>query len=219
MGSRGWHAAGAGGAWVIVLCLAVSAGGCGDGANAQRSTNADELLQLCVSCHGSDLGGRREVNAPAIAGLSQGYVERQLHKFRQGLRGGHFDDIAGFQMRPMAVSLTEQDVVTIAARVSAMPAVVHAPTIEGGRAEQGKILFAACAACHGQHGEGNEPVKAPALNRSSDWYLLTQLRHFQSGVRGASAADAEGATMAPMAKTLADEQAIKDVLAYVATLK
>ena len=32
------------------------------------------------------------------------YVDRQLHKFYDGVRGTHFDDIMGMKMRPMALT-------------------------------------------------------------------------------------------------------------------
>lgn len=206
-------------ACALVLLVVWALAGCYEKIPAQQSTSAEQIFQLCSSCHGEDGAGKPEVNAPAIAGLGQPYVERQLRKFRDGARGGHFDDHAGMQMRPMALSLTDSEVVTIAAFVSTLPRVVPASRLQGGDAGRGKPLYVACAACHGQNGEGNEQMKAPALNRSSDWYLFTQLKHFKGGVRGANPTDAEGATMAPMAKTLVDEQAMKDVVAYVATLK
>jgi hypothetical protein len=48
--------------------------------------------------------------------------------------------------------------------------------------------------------------------------MLTQLSNFKAGIRGAVPEDASGATMRPMAMTLADEQAMKDVIAYILTL-
>jgi cytochrome c oxidase subunit 2 len=204
---------------LALVCGAPALAGCAAKAMEQRSGSAEQLYQLCGSCHGPDGGGRPEVNAPAIAGLTQTYVKSQLDKFRDGLRGGHFDDLAGMQMRPMAMSLTDTDVVTIAAYVSTLPVVAPAPTLQGGDAARGKALYAPCTACHGQKGEGSEQMKAPAVNHGSDWYFFTQLKHFKSGVRGANPLDTEGATMAPMAKILADEQAMKDVVAYMATLR
>jgi len=193
--------------------------GCIEGKVEQRSTSAEQTMQLCVSCHGDALEGKAEVNAPAIAGLPQWYVERQLGKFRNGSRGGHFDDHAGMQMRPMALSLTDEDVTTIAAHVATLPPATPAPTLEGGDATRGQTLYVPCSACHGANAAGDEKQNAPPLTATNDWYLLTQLRHFKDGVRGANPLDIEGAGMRPMASTLVDEQAMKDVVAYVATLR
>ena len=52
----------------------------------------------------------------------------------------------------------------------------------------------------------------------SDWYLARQLQNFKDGVRGAHSSDFYGFQMGLMATTLHDEQAIKDIIAYINTL-
>jgi hypothetical protein len=44
------------------------------------------------------------------------------------------------------------------------------------------------------------------------------MHNFRSGIRGTNAKDTTGALMRPMSMTLADEQAILDVIAYITTL-
>ena len=123
-------------------------------------------------------------------------------------------------MRPMALSMrSDQDIKTVAAFVEKMPRQPQVPSIEGGSAERGKTLYGPCTACHGSNGEGNPATKGPPLAGASDWYLLSQLKKFKSGVRGTNPKDTQGAVMRPMALTLADEQAMKDVIAYIASLK
>ena len=78
-------------------------------------------------------------------------------------------------------------------------------------------LFAPCTACHGAR-NGWQQLNAPPINHASDWYLLTQLKNFKAGVRGAKPSDATGALMRPMAALLPDEQAMKDVVAHIMTL-
>jgi cytochrome c oxidase subunit 2 len=82
----------------------------------------------------------------------------------------------------------------------------------------GKALYAACAACHGEQGEGNQALNAPKLSGQDAWYLRRQIAHFKVGARGASDRDANGKVMAQLAATLADEAAIDHVAAYIATL-
>ena len=84
---------------------------------------------------------------------------------------------------------------------------------------RGKALYTPCTACHGPDGNGNEQVKAPPLNHASDWYLLAQLKKFKDHVRGGNAIDIEGAQMIAQVTMLKDEQAMKDVLAHIATLR
>ena len=46
-----------------------------------------ELFQLCAQCHGAAGEGNRTALAPAIAGYGRWYIQRQLEKFRSGVRG------------------------------------------------------------------------------------------------------------------------------------
>jgi len=187
--------------------------------NAKSNANGKELYQLCAQCHGDDGLGMQMALAPAIAGQKDWYLLNQITKFRNGQRGTHFYDIAGMRMRPMALSLrTDQDIADVVAYVAALPPTKPAATLEGGDVEKGKGYFQVCMACHGPNGEGMQPLNAPTLNHSSDWYLLTQLTNFRAGIRGANPADATGATMRPMSMTLPDEQALQDVIAYIMTL-
>ena len=53
----------------------------------------------------------------------------------------------------------------------------------------------------------------------SDWYLVTQLKNFKQGIRGAHPNDLYGPQMASMAAMLGDDQAINDLVAYINTLR
>ncbi|MDH5674214.1 MAG: c-type cytochrome [Myxococcales bacterium] len=206
---------------IATALLALCAAACNhDRESKQPTASGDEIFQLCVSCHGPNGQGEQMFDAPAIAGLPQWYVESALKKFRNGARGTHPGDQTGMQMRPMALSLhNDADIETIAAYVARMTPPSPGPTLEGGDASRGQSLYAPCTACHGQDGTGNEQLKAPPIRQMSDWYMLTQLEKFKSGARGTNPKDLEGAQMRPNAVALADEQAMKDVLAYVKTLK
>jgi cytochrome c oxidase subunit 2 len=127
----------------------------------------------------------------------------------------------GMRMRPMARTLMrEGDVEAIAAYVAAMPPVNPSITLTGGDVEAGKALYATtCVTCHGPEAAGNKDLMGAApLNRSSDWYIYRQVWNFKNGVRGARPGDQGGALMRPMMLQLADEQAIKNVIAYIMTL-
>ena len=201
---------------VLGATVGCSRGSVPDGGTA----NGPELYQLCASCHGADGAGKRSVNAPAIAGLSAWYVEAQLHSFKSGNRGTHPEDTGGMQMRPMALSLkTDVDIKTVSTYVEKMPRVAVQPTVTGGNVERGKVLYGPCSACHGADGAGNPGTKGAPLRGASDWYLLEQLGNFKKGVRGTNKNDTNGAIMRPLAMTLTDDQAVKDVVAYIATLK
>ena len=110
----------------------------------------------------------------------------------------------------------EREVATITQYVAGMKPTRAAPSMTGD-AEAGKAAYAVCGACHGQGGLGNEQLKAPPLAGQADWYLVSQMKKFKSGIRGAAPGDTMGATMRPMAMTMPDEQAMKNVAAYIAT--
>ncbi len=82
----------------------------------------------------------------------------------------------------------------------------------------GKVAYAPCAACHGANGEGNVALNAPRLNGHGAWYLERQLKLFKQGLRGTHEKDVFGKMMAPMAATLADDKAVANVAAYIASL-
>jgi len=82
----------------------------------------------------------------------------------------------------------------------------------------GQAHFAVCTACHGAQGEGNQMLSAPRLAGQAGWYLKRQLKNFKHGLRGSDANDSYGAQMAPMAGTLANDDAINNVVAYIGTL-
>jgi len=205
----------------ITALLAVACIVAGGSAWADENPRGEDLFRLCSVCHGEDAGGQQAIGAPAIAGMPQWYLEAQLKQFRDGNRGTHFDDLMGMRMRPMARSLmSEGDVEAVAAYVAAMPPVNPATTLTGGDADAGKVTYTTiCTTCHGPEAAGNKDMMGAApLNRSSDWYIYRQVWNFKNGVRGARPGDQGGALMRPMMLQLTDEQAIKNVIAYIMTL-
>lgn len=201
-----------------VVAAVLLASGCSTAPAAVEPDGGVLFANNCMPCHGATGTGTESIGAPSIAGLPQWYVEAQVGKFRDGRRGAHFDDIAGLRMRPMSRTLIDdREVAAVSSYVASLPATQPAITLDGDP-EIGKAYFATCQACHGADGKGNQTLASPPLDHANDWYLLTQLKNFKAGVRGAEPRDVTGAQMRPMAMTLADEQAMKDVIAYIQTL-
>jgi cytochrome c oxidase subunit 2 len=189
-------------------------------ASSEDPARGAELFELCQQCHGPAGGGNPLALAPAIAGLSQWYVALQLGNFRSGIRGLHPGDVAGLRMYPMSLAIrSDEDLKDLAAYVSNLPPADPPPEIQGGDPERGKTLYGTCQACHGPQADGIEAVGGPNLKFTSDWYLLSQLGKFRSGMRGTDPRDPAGMRMRPMSMTLVDEQAMKDVVAYIMTLR
>ncbi|MEH6587989.1 MAG: c-type cytochrome [Halioglobus sp.] len=82
----------------------------------------------------------------------------------------------------------------------------------------GKGQYAVCSACHGSMGEGNPTLNAPTLAGLQGWYLERQLNYYKNGVRGSHKDDIYGQQMAPMAATLADDEAVRHMVAYIESL-
>ena len=172
---------------------------------------------VCAACHGSQGEGQVALNAPKLSGQDPRYLKEQLRKYRAGIRGTHEADIYGRQMQPMAATLaTDAMVNNVLAYIGTLPDNPAPATISGDIAHGAK-LYAVCANCHGKDGQGIQ-MNAPRQAGISDWYLLNQLKNFKEGVRGTHPADLHGKQMGFMAQMLQDEQAMKDVVAYINTL-
>jgi len=174
---------------------------------------------VCMACHGPSGEGNPSLNAPRLAGQQAWYLRRQLHAFRNGLRGVHAGDTYGAQMRAFASMLPDDAAIrNLAAYVETLPGHEPVATVTGD-ANRGRSLYTTCASCHGGNGEGIWAVNAPRLADMSDWYLVRQLQNFQQRIRGAHSQDFYGWQMATMADQLADDRAINDIVAYVNTLE
>ena len=195
----------------IILCLL--ANGLANAAEEREPYND----RYCTTCHGTDGAGNEGVQAPRLAGMDPAYLRHQLENFRAGIRGTHPEDIEGIAMRPMAVKLTDASIDDIVEWVGSWEVVSTEPTLTGDTAA-GQRLYRTCATCHGQNGEGMPSFNAPALAGQNDWHLVTQLKNFMAGYRGAHPQDTFGAQMRTMANTLGNETGIINVVSYINTL-
>lgn len=102
--------------------------------------------------------------------------------------------------------------------LTAQPTFAQTRARAAGDPAAGQALFAACSTCHGARAEGNKALNAPKLSGQADWYLVRQLENFRHGLRGASEQDLYAQQMIPFAAALPDDAAIRNVVAYIATL-
>jgi cytochrome c oxidase subunit 2 len=211
--------------------------------DSRQGMPGEELFPVCSFCHGAEGQGGPALDAPALAGMEAWYVERQLHNFRNRTRGMHYEDVPGVQMSIVSGMVrNDATIKNIAEYIEDMepgaapelargePAGTARPFIwrskyaelihpdEPDVAKGEEIYTGACIACHGINGNGNVLLGAPKLVNQTDWYMERQLQYFKDGIRGADLTDIYGPQMAIFAKTLAGEQAIADVVAYIMTL-
>ena len=178
------------------------------------------LYAVCAACHGLQAEGNPALHAPKLSGQGDWYLHRQLKNYKQGARGTHDKDVFGKMMAPMAATLANDTAIdNVSAYIMTLPD-NPAPATVTGNANKGQNLYVTtCGTCHGPNGRGVQQMNAPGLKGMSDWYLVTQLKNFKQGIRGAHPKDMYGPQMALMAATMNDDQAINDLVAYINTLR
>jgi cytochrome c553 len=172
--------------------------------------DASRGVTACITCHGPK--GQSAVGTwPKLSAQHAAYTAKQLRNFKEGSRPNPM-------MMGMATSLTEQDMVNIAAFLAKQPAsqgvAQNKDTIElgqsiyrGGIASKG---VPACAACHSPTGAGI-PAQYPRLGGQWADYTYTQLLAFSNGTRK------NGPMMTTIAGKMSDLE-MKAVADYMAGL-
>jgi cytochrome c oxidase cbb3-type subunit 3 len=110
------------------------------------------FMNNCAQCHGSDAHGSKGfpnlTDGDWLYGGSPEKISETIHNGRIGV------------MPPMAAAVgTPDDVRNVAHYVLSLSGSPH----DSLRASLGKPKFAACAACHGMDGKGNQALGAPNL--------------------------------------------------------
>lgn len=185
-------------------------------ASAQNAEAGKANYATCVACHGDNAQGNQALNAPRLNHLEVVYIAAQLEKFRSGIRGGEGASASARQMAPMAAILPDdQAVQDVAAYIASLDSEPSAATLKGDAVMGADYYNQFCGACHGAGGVGNPSLNSPRLAGGDDWYLEAQLLAFRAGQRGSHPKDVTGRQMRAMAVILPDEQAVKDVVAYL----
>ena len=127
------------------------------------------------------------------------------------------EELCGIGHFVMRGSVTVESQAEFDAWLASQPTFAETQAIAEPDIAAGQAAYAICATCHGAQGEGNQALNGPKLAGQGAWYTERQLRYFQTGVRGGEG-DTLGAQMTPMAMTLADDAAIRNVAAYIESL-
>jgi cytochrome c553 len=183
---------------------------------ASFAADGAKLFAPCIACHGSKGEGIPTLSAPAIAGQDAAYIDRQLRNYRSDRRGKHKSDTLGAQMRAIATALADEATIAkLASYVASLPKTMSATPARGNLHNGNNLYHGTCGACHGGKAEGNPAMKAPRLAGLDATYLKLQFAHFRDGVRGTDPQDVPGRQMALMARTLATERDLDDVIAFI----
>ena len=110
------------------------------------------FINNCAQCHGSDARGSKGfpnlTDSDWLGGSGPEYIAKTITGGRTGV------------MPPMAAAVgTPEDVKNVANYVLSLSGSAHSNLA----AELGKPKFAACGACHGADGKGNQALGAPNL--------------------------------------------------------
>ncbi len=173
---------------------------------------------LCVQCHAAKGEGNVLIKSPAIAGMPDWYVLAQMKNFQTDKRGAHPQDPEGQLMRAMAKMLTADQTLAVAEYVSKLPRNALQPTMVAD-IDEGKRLYAErCMECHRYNGEGDMAYPSPPVVGLQDWYLVSRLKKYQSGIQGAEKNDANGQKMVFSSIFIEDEKTLYSLVAYLMQL-
>lgn len=132
------------------------------------------VRHACVACHGAR-GEGNGFDAPRLAGLPAGYLQKQMEDYAAGLRPHAL-------MRDVARFLDSHERVRVAGYYAALPPAASASAREESIAAGAPALYAtACQRCHGTGGEGTP--YGPALAGQPASYLAQQLQDWQVAKR------------------------------------
>ena len=192
-----------------IACVLVLAG-CSTPSPALKAAAAKQAM--CSACHGAD-GVSVSVPAPVLAGQQQAYLVAQLTALRDRSRA---NDKARTFMWPMAASLSDAEIDSLASHFAALPP-PRSTAMRDATASAGQSLYqvgapdrgiTACSTCHGDQGQGLAGF--PRLAGQHADYLVAQLAAFADGSRA-------NPVMGAMARNLSAEDAQR-LAAYLAAL-
>jgi cytochrome c553 len=184
-----------------------------------QADSGEVAYQTCISCHGDAGQGNAQLAAPALAGQGAAYLVRQLEHFKAGIRGGDARDTQGVQMKVMAATLSDEDILQVANYLAGLPLPIPLPIPEpvpGVDLKNGNNYYQSkCGACHGGRAQGNSSLNAPGLAWLDTGYLKRQYLNFQQGFRGAHPQDTYGRQMKMMSTSLPTDKDLDDVIAFI----
>ena len=141
---------------------------------------AEEIFELCASCHGEDGFGLENGEYPSIAGQHQRVILKQLLDIQAKLR-------INPTMFPFSDPETLgglQGMSNIAAYAAQLVPNPNPVTGDGDRLDRGEKLYLShCTACHGPRGQGNAEHFFPRLTHQHYPYLVREMIWIRDKVR------------------------------------
>lgn len=174
------------GGLLLAVCATLLTTACTDrmSTTEDRWSGSGELIAMsggeggaryaCATCHGVR-GEGNGYDAPRLAGLPVGYLQKQMEDYATGLRPHEV-------MRDVARFLDSHERVRVANHYAALPPQALPPATEEAVATTTPALYArACQQCHGVEGVGT--ANGPPLNAQPAFYLTQQLQDWRLSKR------------------------------------
>ena len=161
----------------------------------------------CSACHGQ-AGNSRTEATPVLAGMPTWYFKKAIDDYASGRR-------TSAEMEPFAKMVKELGVDDVAGYFAAQPRQAPATKVDRSAAARGQSAAAACAACHGSDGRGDDARAVPGLAGQPAGYLRNQMLLFKADKR--SPGDA-ALTQAKTIMRSIDDATLTDLATYYASL-
>ncbi|MBS1219182.1 MAG: hypothetical protein H6R21_2315 [Proteobacteria bacterium] len=135
----------------------------------------------CKACHG--LNGKGVAPAiPNLAAQRERYLLNSLNEYKDGKR-------THAALKNMTSHMSDADLRNVAAYFASLPPIANATATDVKHSspyEQGKVLAAACAKCHGEDGNSKIPG-TPTLAGQQPHYLVAAIQEYHQGDRAKGA--------------------------------
>lgn len=143
--------------------------------------DAPQSLAICTGCHGADGASGITPDTPTIAGFDAAVLEDAMFAYKDGSRKCV---PSGAMMCQISTSLSDDDIVGLAAHFAAMPYKPAGEDFDAAKAAVGEELHEEkCAMCHGIHEPGDPQFGIVHGQRMA--YLRTAIQQYASGNRDA----------------------------------
>jgi len=141
--------------------------------------DASQSMPICTGCHGADGASGITPDTPNIAGLDVGVLEDAIFAYQDG---GRKCLPSGTMMCSVTASLSEDDIIELAAHFAAMPFRPAGEDFDAALAATGEELHEnACAMCHGIHEPGDPQFSI--LHGQKMAYLSGVMQQYAAGER------------------------------------
>jgi cytochrome c553 len=177
---------------LLAMFLSVALIGCSDEGTPAKQSAADISAgktvadKECKGCHGLD-GKGAAAGIPNLAGQRGRYLMAALKEYKDGIR-------VHAALRDIAANMSAAETRFVAAYYASLPQIPAVKTSLFSPYENGKVVAATCAHCHGEDGNSKTPG-TPSLAGLQPSYFVVATQEYLTGTR-------ESAPMDPMLRKM-----------------